>query len=301
MIGVLVALMCAQLDSYDYTVVQRQFDPPNAVIPPGGTAQSDAVLLQIQCSPPIIGPYFAVYADFEVKPASAEFDETGLIADVFVDTDGTATATITGLLPGQPYHWRARQKALYVGPPVLGPWTTYGSNPAFYGPALPKPAVSNLSQLRSTLEELPTGASTNTLLIAASVDDPDSQPMRMLVEVRPAGVPFAGTATHQSAWVSDGRIAIVQVDDLPNGEWHWRAWALTVDLREGDPVASGGSPDFVIDAPPPPADPPASSGSRRKDERKTCSGSASGSAGALALAALLAAGLAVNAFKETVR
>ncbi len=97
----------------------------------------------------------------------------------------------------------------------------------------------------------------DSIVLRASLADPDSDSVRVEVEVRPVGTAFTGTATAASAFGPSGARATAVVSGLANfASYRWQA--RTVD-RTGRASAwapfGGGGADFRVSVPQPPLAP----------------------------------------------
>lgn len=91
------------------------------------------------------------------------------------------------------------------------------------------PAIELLAQYRSdsetVLEEESTTAG-NIIFFKAKVNDEDNDPVRIEVELKEFPDIFFGDSTLFSQYTVAGSEAVLQVSDLENGEYHWRARAV---------------------------------------------------------------------------
>ncbi|MDH3290936.1 MAG: Ig-like domain repeat protein, partial [Gemmatimonadota bacterium] len=127
------------------------------------------------------------------------------------------------------------------------------------------PAVpTGLAQLRAdsaSLVGLGGSVPDSIVVLRGLVTDPDSTDrVRLEVEVRPIGTPFAGTPTDSSAQVPAGTTAFVRLrGGADDTDYHWQARTTDETGRSGDWVAYGGNgeaeTDFRIATPQPPAEP----------------------------------------------
>jgi hypothetical protein len=98
-----------------------------------------------------------------------------------------------------------------------------------------------------------------TVIVSAQVSDPDpGDQLRLLVELRPVGVAFTGTATDTSGSVANGATAAVGIPGLSDDtDYHWQIRALDQTGRTGAWKSFGGNPesaaDFHVAEPDPPS------------------------------------------------
>ena len=123
----------------------------------------------------------------------------------------------------------------------------------------PRPPVApdTLTQISSDgLTIVPAGGTVtqDTIGLGARVADPDSDSVRVQIEVRPLGTAFTGAATDTSGWVASGSRALATVTGLANfATYHWQARAVDATGRTSAWVAfAGGTSGFQIVVPQPP-------------------------------------------------
>jgi hypothetical protein len=118
----------------------------------------------------------------------------------------------------------------------------------------PGTGIDSLVQLQGdSATPVPTGGSIpiGDVVVGAVVMG-DSQfvpPLRLEVEVEPAGTAFRGQASAESDPVSPGSHAYARLAGLANSvAYRWQARAVDAGLRTGPWQVHGGSPDFLIAA-----------------------------------------------------
>jgi len=125
--------------------------------------------------------------------------------------------------------------------PTIAKYVVHASNSAGSGsstvasltvnPAAPNraPLLSALGQFKSDgMTEIPEGGTTgeSTVILKATLSDPDSDQVRLEIELRQIGEPFTGTPTLISTFVPSGAIVSVARVGLASANYHWRVRAM---------------------------------------------------------------------------
>ncbi len=220
-----------QLPADASSLAQFQSDGTTAIAT-GAAALSTSVVLKATLSDPDLDQ---VQLQVEVKTVGTSFNGTsGLTTGSLVNSGQTASATVTGLTVGNDYHWRAR--ALDANGVASTNWVSYPTPTAnsesvadFYVNDDPNTPTS-LAQFQSDgSTSISTGgaATSTTVVLKATVSDPDSNQVKLEVEVKPVGTAFDGTSTFTGSLVSSGSTASATVTGLTFGaNYHWRARAV---------------------------------------------------------------------------
>ncbi len=191
----------------------------------------------------------------EVKVAGVAFDGiTGLTTGAAVASGSTASVTVSGLVNGTSYHWRARTIDV-LGLPSLA-WTAFGGNPEpagvdfsinTGGASTPPADPTALNQyMADAVTVIPTGATTNEtqVVFKAGVSDPDGNSCQLEVEVKSISTAFNGAGTVLGAFFASGTTAQVTVTGLvPGTSYHWRVRAGDSTGAVSGWVAFGGNND----------------------------------------------------------
>ncbi|MBI4422035.1 MAG: Ig-like domain-containing protein, partial [Gemmatimonadetes bacterium] len=115
----------------------------------------------------------------------------------------------------------------------------------------PPESPASLAQFRAdSATSVLTGEATasSTVVLRATLADPDGDQVRLEVEVKPVGAEFTGTGTAVSAAVSSGAGATARVSGLADGtSYHWRARAIDQTGRPGPWAAYGGNAEDEAD------------------------------------------------------
>ncbi len=136
----------------------------------------------------------------------------------------------------------------------------------------PPASPASIGQFRSdNVTPLVLGANVTdgTVVVKATSTDPDANPVKLQVEMRPAATAFSGVMTHESIFGMSGSPASVQITGL-SGAYHWQVRAVDSIGAASAWVANGGSPDFTANA---------AGGTTPVDTRDAPNGDCSGSAG----------------------
>jgi hypothetical protein len=147
----------------------------------------------------------------------------------------------------------------------------------------PPASPASIGQFRSdTVTPLALGANVTdgTVVVKATPTDPDANPVKVQVEMRPAATAFTGVMTHESSFGVSGSPASVQIAGL-SGSYHWQVRAVDSNGAASAWVANGGSPDFTANA---------AGGAPPIDTRDAPNGDCSGAAGGNIDFTLLVAG-----------
>ena len=195
----------------------------------GATTDTDVVILSASVSDQ--DPGDTLWLDVEVRPVGINF--TGPTNASSPLRDGGPMQVVVGPLTNSTsYHWRARARD-HLG--NTSGWVVFGSNletatdfriAVPQGPDLP----AALQQLQSGDQSpIPVGgaATSNSIIIAATVSDPDaSQTLRLEVEVEPIETPFTGQPNYVSPVVPNHTTASAAIGPLSvNTEYHWQVRA----------------------------------------------------------------------------
>ncbi|HVM44128.1 MAG TPA: hypothetical protein VMT77_11485, partial [Gemmatimonadales bacterium] len=145
-------------------------------------------------------------------------------------------------------------EATSVGAGATGPFAL-----SFTGPR-PPAAPDSLAQLTfDGVTTVPAGGAVtqDSVLLRAVLADPDTDSVRVEVEVRAVGTSFTGTATAAGAFGPSGTRGSVLVTGLANfASYHWQARAVDRTGRASAWVAFGtGGADFRVVVPQPPVAP----------------------------------------------
>jgi hypothetical protein len=229
----------------------------------GATTDTDVVILSGNVSDQDLGD--ALRIEVEIRPVGTPFSgPTDSSASVI---DGGLLQATVGPLPNTTsYHWRARARD-QAGD--SSSWVSYGGNTeAATDFRVVVPLVPNvptaLAQRQSgdqTLIPVGGAAAANTILITATVNDPDPNRMLQLeVEVEPLSIAFSGLPNYSSQFVANNATAQATIGPLSvNTSYHWQARARSNAGRTsawqsfpeppGNPETEA---DFTYLLPPPP-------------------------------------------------
>ncbi len=189
----------------------------------------------------------------ELRPIGTPFSNSFTHEGSFVASGSLVTVAITGLVPGTGYHWQAR--TIDAGA-ITSDWTVFGANLetdpdlAILASGNTAPtAPTSPAQLRADgATTIGAGATTieSTVVIRGTITDPDSNPVRLLLELRPQASPLTGTPTHRGDFAASGSAVTMVVTGLTAGGWHWQI--ATEDSKGGVSTFTtpGGAPDFTV-------------------------------------------------------
>jgi hypothetical protein len=142
-----------------------------------------------------------------------------------VSVPGTAQVTCSGLSDGNDYKWRVRA---YDGSDYSN-WVAYGGNPDVSinlgGNSTPN-EPTGLTQYKSdAVTGITKGTYTDqsTVVMKATVSDPDSDNTKLEVEIVGVDSSFTGTPTCSSSFVTSGSEAEATCSGLANGVYKWQA------------------------------------------------------------------------------
>jgi hypothetical protein len=187
-------------------------------------------------------PLQTVNLEVEVQPVATAF---------------TGNPTAGGLADGS-YHWQARA---VDSAGAASNWVSFGGNPEtaadfsiLLGVNLPPGLPGSLGQFKGDgITSIGVGLSTNEMevILRGTATDPEGNPCKIEVEVRPITTPFSGTPTAGSGSVPSGSAASLTLSGLANGSYHWRARAMDESGATSSWISFGGngdgSADFTID------------------------------------------------------
>ncbi|HMA41258.1 MAG TPA: hypothetical protein VKP10_14380 [Gemmatimonadales bacterium] len=215
-------------------------------VAPGATVNDAGILLRAVVTDPDLGD--SLHLEGEVRPTGTAFTGPNVPDGPVVGNGQTAYLSVAGLVDGTTYHWRVRARD---NTGRSGPWVAFGGNPDFVVNVLHPPnAPTTLGQTTGDGTVLLTGATTDTNVVrlGAVVSDPDpGDQLRLEVEVRPVGTPFAAP-TNTSGPVVDGGALQVTVGPLPGAtSYHWRARAVDQTGDTSSWVAYGGNAETSAD------------------------------------------------------
>jgi hypothetical protein len=177
-------------------------------IPPGGTTAETAVGEKVRHI-------------VEVKRVDTPFSGSQSCFSPWVNSGAPAQCTVT-LLPGR-YHWRAQMLDTST---AKGPWASYGGNDeaaADLRVVIPPSAPTSLGQFQTNgTTAIPPGGTTadTAVIFKGTGTDAEGERVRLIVEVKPVGVPFSGSQSCYSAWVKSGTPAQCAVGGLDAGSYH---------------------------------------------------------------------------------
>ncbi|HJQ65483.1 MAG TPA: hypothetical protein VJ816_03855, partial [Gemmatimonadales bacterium] len=194
----------------------------------GATTDTDVVILSGNVSDQ--DPGDALRIEVEVRPVGTPFSgSTDSSASVI---DGGLLQAVVGPLPNvTSYHWRARARD-QAGD--SSSWVSYGGNletaTDFRIVTLVPNVPSALAQRQSGDQtSIPVGgaAEANTILITATVSDPDPNHLLQLeVEVEPVDLAFNGQPNYSSQFVANNATAQATIGPLSvNTGYHWQVRA----------------------------------------------------------------------------
>lgn len=111
-----------------------------------------------------------------------------------------------------------------------------------------------LKQYKSDIDEIDTRSVINQriAIFIAAVNDPDNEQVKLQIELRRLDE-YGGNfdenqpGLKESDFVPSGNGAIVAVNDLANGEYHWRARGIDVNGNKGPWQEFGGNPTSAAD------------------------------------------------------
>ncbi len=178
------------------SLAQFQSDGSTAIAT-GGIASATSVVLKGSVSDPDGNQ---VQLQVEVKPVGTAFDGTGTVTGGLVTSGQTASATVSGLTRGTNYHWRARTvdsnggASAWVSYPSASPNSESATD--FSVTQVPADA-SSLAQFQSdatTAIATGAGALSTSVVLKATVSDPDLDQVQLQVEVKSVGTSFNGTS-----------------------------------------------------------------------------------------------------------
>ncbi|MBI2930020.1 MAG: hypothetical protein HYY16_00085 [Planctomycetes bacterium] len=164
----------------------------------------------------------------ELCPLATAFTGAATHAGDFVSSGTVAEIRVTsGLSSNTSYHW---QYAAEDAQGNVSGWTSFGGNteadsdfrPSATGNVSPDPpsAVGQFTAGGASIG-VGGGISESTVMCQGMVSDVNGNRVRLQVEVRPVGMPFAGVSTGESDLVGSGSLASVSVGAL-DGPYHWQ-------------------------------------------------------------------------------
>jgi len=199
-------------------------------IPVGGSTPESQVTLRGTSTAPV----GTVGMDVEIQPVGTAFTNTPngpAYSSSTTNPSGTQIALVLpGLSSGVAYHWQARATGSAGGPSA---WVSFGANAEsaadFTVDTSTTLAPNPLNQFESDgTTAMPLGGSTRGQAVLAGTAGSNNQglPVRLEVEVQPAGTPFTGIPQVLSAFVTGG--TTVQVSFAgPANDYHWQARCAT--------------------------------------------------------------------------
>lgn len=171
----------------------------------------------------------------EVRPIGTAFTGSATHNGAFFASGSTAILEVaSGISTGNSYHWRvwAEDQHGTISPLVsfdpLGGQTDAPPASVDFAvdtsgqtdPAVPTaPGQFTTANVTITLGGVTTES---TVRFRATVSDPDSDGVRLQIEVRPAGAAFTGTVTAESALLTSGSTATIDLGNLTEGNYHWQ-------------------------------------------------------------------------------
>jgi hypothetical protein len=226
-------------------------------IPAAGTTDEDAVVLEATLTDPDPGDSLRLEA--EVKLLDDAFDGTGTVSSSRVISGAMASVTVSSLTDDTSYHWRVR--TVDEGSNTSA-WVEFGATDPDFSVAVPEDPLtpSGESQTKTDATVLAVGDTTDesSVIVSATVSDPDpGDQLRLLVEMRPVGVPFTDVASDTSSAVASGNTATVVISGLTDDtDYHWQIRALDQTGRTSSWKSFGGNTeseaDFRVAVPEPP-------------------------------------------------
>ncbi len=198
----------------------------------GGSIDQSTVVLKAQANDPEVDQ---VHLMVEVQLVGADFIGSATASGSFVVSGGTASVTLTNLAPGS-YHWQATAMDT-AG--ARSSWIGFGGNPETEadfvvvagGPNTAPDVPLDANQYLwdgTTAIAIPPYATTashydRVVVFKATLTDPDSDNVRLLVEARTLATGFTGNANYVSDFVPGGTAASITVGSvLSNTSYHWQ-------------------------------------------------------------------------------
>jgi hypothetical protein len=225
---------------------QFQSDGTTAIAQ-AGSATSTTVVLKATLSDPDAGT-----VQLQVEVTTGAFTGTPTSTSASVASGTTATITLSGLTVGASYQWRARALDPYG---ATSGWVDFGgTNPDFKINSAPA-SPSALAQYRlDGITAIAQAATTPevSVVLKATVSDPDADSVQLQVEVVPTGSGFTAVPTASSAAVASGAAASVTVGSLtPGTNYKWRGRTIDPYGATSGWVDFGPSdPDFKVNGDP---------------------------------------------------
>jgi hypothetical protein len=195
--------------------------------------------------------------EVEVRLITTPFLGTPTAGSGSVPSGSAASLMLSGLANGS-YHWRART---VDESGAESSWISFGGNGdgsadfTIDTTTNGTPSASGLSQSVTAVPYvLAQGGTTNEgkVIFKETLDSGDpGQLVRAMVEVRPVGIAFTGTASGSSVWLPSGTVAEVPITGFADGvSYHWQAWAEDTNGALSAPLAFGtnsddADPDFT--------------------------------------------------------
>ena len=217
----------------------------------GGTTDETTVVIKATVSDPDGG---TVQLQVEIIDNGSVYSSAANCSSGFVASGSVATATCAGLTDGVSYKWRARTNdgALTSG------WQTFGGSDPDVTIAIPDPpnAPADHSQYKSDgTTPIAQGGTTDetTVVIKATVSDPDGGTVQLQVEIIDNGSVYSSAANCSSGFVASGLVATATCAGLTDGvSYKWRARTNDGALTSAWQTFGGSDPDVTIDLPNPP-------------------------------------------------
>jgi hypothetical protein len=221
----------------------------------GATVPEPGLKFRATCTDPDAN---GVKLQVEVVPMSGSFSGTPTVESPFMASGTTITVTVLGLADDS-YKWQARVVDMTD---ASSTWTEFGaasadfvvSTPANSAPGNPTLGPSGTTEGQFRLDGttvIPIGAMTNQkgVVLKGVATDPNGNSWRLEVEVKLTAQALNGTGTVLGDFAQSGQSASTTVNNLGDGNYHWRARAVDSSGATSSWVSfdgSDGTTDFSV-------------------------------------------------------
>ncbi len=200
---------------------------PQTVLPVGGATDETQITLRGT----VTSSLGSVGMEVEVKPVGTALTGTGTLSSPTTSASGTTIEIpVTGLASGTVYHWQARALSSAGGPSA---WVSFGANAEtatdFSVDTSVTGAPGGLQQFEADgTTVIPLGGTARGSVVLQANGGANNQglPVRVEIEVQPAGTPFTGAPQLVSGYGATGTPLAIPFSG-PTSDYHWQARCAT--------------------------------------------------------------------------